>query len=262
MQAHPESPPRFPFGIPAPLADANAENARRRRELVIACRMLSMLRLDWGTAGHITVRDALRSSCFWVNAYGRHFGTLTLDDLLLVDDKGQVLQGSGTLNPASFAVHAAIHEARPEVLAAAHGHPTHGKAWASMGLKLDPISQDACAFFEDHEVLELYAGIVLSDEEGQLITRTLGARKALILQHHGLLTVGTTLESALFWFIALDNACQVQLLANAAGQPRRLSDEVARRTARAIGREEVGYAGYQNLRQHLLALHPELGALP
>jgi ribulose-5-phosphate 4-epimerase/fuculose-1-phosphate aldolase len=258
MQEAQTEPPRFPFGIPPALTDSAAENERRRHELVIACRLLASLRLDWGTAGHITVRDAENPANFWVNAYGRHFGTLTTDDLLLVDDKGKVLHGKGTLNPASFAVHAAIHEARPEVLAAAHGHPTHGKAWASLGRRLDPISQDACAFYEDHDVLELYSGIVLSEEEGELITRTLGPRKALLLQNHGLLTVGTTLESAIFWFVALDNACQVQLLANAAGQPKVLPAEVALRTARAVGREEVGYAGYQNLRQQLLAAHPEL----
>ncbi|MDR6155579.1 ribulose-5-phosphate 4-epimerase/fuculose-1-phosphate aldolase [Acidovorax delafieldii] len=153
---------------------------------------------------------------------------------------------------------AAIHEARPEVLAAAHGHPTHGKAWASFGEKLQPLTQDACAFYEDHEVLELYSGIVLSDDEGAIITNALGKRKALLLQNHGLLTVGTTLESAIFWFVAMDNACQVQLLANAAGKPKALPHEIALRTSKAIGREEVGYAGYQNLRQQLLANCPDL----
>lgn len=253
-----DAPPKFPLTVPPPLADAAAETARRRRELVIACRLLSSLHLDWGTAGHITVRDAEKPDCFWVNGYGRQFGTLTLDDLLLVDPKGRVLAGHGILNPASFAVHATIHEQRPEVLAAAHGHPTHGKAWASLGRLLDPLSQDACAFYEDHAVLELFSGIVLSEEEGALITRTLGQRKALVLQNHGLLTVGTTLESCIFWFVAMDNACQVQLLAEAAGQPRVLPPDVARRTARAIGREEVGYFGYQNLRQRLLAAQPGL----
>lgn len=256
-----EKPPVFPFQIPAQLADPKAESLRRRRELVIACRLLASLKLDWGTAGHITVRDAEDPDCFWVNAYGRHFGTLGLDDLLLVDAKGKVLRGSGTLNPASFAVHAAIHEARPEVMAAAHGHPTHGKAWASLGRLLDPISQDACVFFEDHAVLELYSGVVLSDEEGRLITETLGQRKALILQNHGLLTVGRTLEASIFWFIAMDNACQVQMLAESAGQPRTLPLDIARRTVRTVGREENGYFGYQNLRQQLLAQHPELETL-
>lgn len=257
MQAQ-TSPPKYPFAIPPEEPDPRRESRRRQGELLIACRLLSALGLDWGTAGHVTVRDAERPDCFWVNGYGRHFGTLVQQDLLLVDAKGQVLAGDGILNPASFAVHAAIHEARPEVLAAAHGHPTYGKAWCSMGRLLDPISQDACAFYEDHELLELYTGIVLSDEEGQAITQALGRRKALLLQHHGLLTVGTTLESCIFWFVALENACRVQLTAQAAGQPRLLPPAVAQRTARAIGREENGYFGYQNLRQKLMADRPDL----
>lgn len=234
------------------------ERRRRKHELVIACRLLARLDLAWGTAGHITVRDSVRSDCFWVNGYGRHFGVLTADDLLLVDEQGAVLEGKGTLNPASFAVHAAIHRARPEVMAAAHGHPVYGKAWASLGRLLDPISQDSCAFFEDHAVLDLYSGIVLSEAEGQQITSTLGARKALIMHHHGLLTVGETLEACIFWFISLDNACRVQLLAEAAGGPKIMPLDVARNTARAIGREPIGYFGYQNLRQQLLAEDPTL----
>ena len=257
---NPESPPAYPFSIPPALEDPRAENARRRNELVLGCRLIASLGLDWGTAGHVTVRDAERPDCFWVNAYGRHFATLTLDDLLLVDEKGKVQAGTGMLNPASFAVHAAIHGARPEVLAAAHGHPTYGKAWCSMGRLLDPLSQDACAFYEDHEVLELYSGVVLSDEEGLEITRTLGARKALLMQHHGLLTVGSTIESCIFWFVALENACRVQLIAEAAGKPRLLPPEIARRTARAVGREENGYFAYRNLRQKLLADDPSLEA--
>ncbi|MDH2234703.1 class II aldolase/adducin family protein [Pigmentiphaga sp. GD03639] len=257
MQTNEETP-KYPMTIPPAMEDAREETERRRRELAIGCRLLSSLNLDWGTAGHITVRDARQPDCFWVNAYGRHFGTLTTNDLLLVDKSGKVLAGDGILNPASFAVHAAIHEARPDVLAIAHGHSTHGKAWASLGRQLDPITQDACAFFDDHAVLELYSGIVLSDEEGKLIARTLGSRKALLLQNHGLLTVGTTIESCIFWLVSLDNACRVQLLAEAAGQPRALPEEVARRTRRAIGREVVAYFGYQNLRQKFIADHPSL----
>lgn len=256
-----EAPPKYPFSIPPTLQDPRAENERRRRELVLGCRLISSLGLDWGTAGHVTVRDAERPDRFWVNAYGRHFGVLTVDDLLQVDEQGRVHAGSGMLNPASFAVHAAIHAARPEVMAAAHGHPTYGKAWCSTGRLLDALSQDACAFYEDHAVLELYTGIVLSEDEGQLITRTLGQRKALLLQHHGLLTVGSTIESCIFWFVALENACRVQLLAEAVGTPKQLPPDIAKRTARAIGREENAYFGYRNLRQKLLRDEPSLESM-
>lgn len=259
MSTPPEpTPPPFPLQIPEPLKDPVAESLRRRKELVIACRLTASLGLDWGTAGHITVRDARHPDCFWVNAYGRAFGLMGLDDLLLVDATGRVLEGNGTLNPAAFAVHAAIHEARPEVLAAAHGHSTHGKAWATLGRRLDPITQDACAFYDDHDVLELFSGVVLSEEEGQLITRTLGRGKALVLQSHGLLTVGSTLEACIWWFVAMDNACRVQLMAEAVGRPRTLPHEVAARTAKAVGRDENAYFAYRNLRDAWLATQPAL----
>lgn len=260
MSTPASAPPAYPLHIPAALDDPIQERARRKHEFMIACRLLAKLNLAWGTAGHITVRDSIREDCFWVNGYGRHFGVMTEQDLILVDDSGKVIEGDGILNPASFAVHAAIHRARPEVLAAVHGHPLYGKTWASLGRLLDPVSQDSCAFFEDHAVLDMYSGIVLSEEEGEQIISTLGARKALIMHHHGLLTVGETIESAVFWFISLENACQVQLMAEAAGGPVVMPVEIARKTSRAIGREPIGYFGYRNLRQQFLAEHSNLEA--
>jgi ribulose-5-phosphate 4-epimerase/fuculose-1-phosphate aldolase len=140
-----------------------------------------------------------------------------------VDHQGSILDESGPvrlLNNAAYAIQATIHAARPDVLAAAHSHTPHGKAFASLGQMLDPITQDASAFFEvrllfpagsggrlttlqDHILFTRYQGMVLDEDEGTAIARALGSRKAAILQNHGLLVVGTTLESMLHFFIAL-----------------------------------------------------------
>jgi ribulose-5-phosphate 4-epimerase/fuculose-1-phosphate aldolase len=66
-------------------------------------------------------------------------------DLLLVDDHGEVVEGDHPVNTAAFAIHSQVHAARPDVMAAAHAHSVHGKAWSALGRLLEPITQDACA---------------------------------------------------------------------------------------------------------------------
>src|SRR5258708_10682628 len=140
-------------------------------------------------------------------------------ELMLVNAKGEVVEGKHPLNGAAFAIHSNVHHARPDVIGAAHSHSLHGKAWSSLGRLLDPITQDACAFFEDHAVFDDFTGVVYDTSEGERIARTLGPRKAAILRNHGLLTVGESVDEAGWWFITMDRSCQAQLLAEAAGKP-------------------------------------------
>ncbi|KAJ6458279.1 class II aldolase/adducin domain-containing protein [Mycena sanguinolenta] len=177
---------------------------------------------DEGAAGHITVRDPVRPDCFWVNPLGLHFRLIQPSDLLLVDHNGQILEESGQrdgpfriLNTAVFMIHSVIHTARPDVLCAAHSHSLYGKAFSTLGRTLDPISQDACAFYEDHALYKQFNGIVLDEAEGLAIAEALRS-KAAILQNHGLLVATSSIEATMHYYISLERACQVQLLADTA----------------------------------------------
>ena len=79
-------------------------------------------------------------------------------DLILVNDQGEVVDGNWPVNKAAFAIHSQVHAARPDVIAAAHAHSVHGKAWSALRRPLDPITQDACAFYGDHAVFDDYTG--------------------------------------------------------------------------------------------------------
>jgi len=69
---------------------------------------------------------------------------------------------------------------------------------------------------QDHVLYESFNGIVLAEEEGKNIAKALGNKKAALLQNHGLLTCGGTVEEAVFWFVSLEKCCHAQLLADAA----------------------------------------------
>ena len=128
-----------------------AERHHRKVRLAGAYRMLAKFGLDDGAAGHITVRDPGDPECFWVNHLGQNFAFVTPDDLILVNKAGDIIEGDGALNEAAFAIHSQLHTARPDVVAAVHSHSTYGKAWSAYGRPLQPLTQDACTFYGDHE---------------------------------------------------------------------------------------------------------------
>lgn len=183
-----------------------------------------------GSAGHISVRDPENPNTFWLNPLGRHFGTLKASDMVLVDEEGNVIGGSGLpVNKAGFKIHSALHKARPDVHAACHTHSMYGKAYSAFGKPLDMINQDVCVFYGEQAVYKNFGGVVLSDEEGQHIAKALGDKKVVILQNHGLLTVGNNVAEAAHLFILMEQSCHAQLLADQSRyEPKLIPDEVAK----------------------------------
>jgi ribulose-5-phosphate 4-epimerase/fuculose-1-phosphate aldolase len=160
--------------------------------LAASFRLFSKFGFDEGVVGHITARDPEFTNTFWVNPFGLHFSLMRVSDLIRVDHEGKVVEGRRPVNAAAFAIHSRIHAARPDTVGAAHAHSTYGRAFAALGRKLDPISQDVCAFYNDHALYEEYSGVAVELDEGHRIAKALGSCKAAILQNHGLLTVGKT----------------------------------------------------------------------
>lgn len=248
------------LSFPTPPTHERVEDERihRKQRLAAAFRLFARYGFDEGVAGHITVRDPELLDCFWVNPFGMYFGHIRVSDLLLVNHKGEVVKGNKTVNTAAFAIHSQIHQARPDMNAAAHAHSIYGKAWSTLGCLLDPITQDACAFYEDHALFNDYTGVVLDTQEGKRIAETLGSKKAIILRNHGLLTVGHSVDEAAWWFITMDRSCQAQLLAEAAGKPMVIPPETARLTYSQIGSCQIGWLSFQSLYEMILRQEPDL----
>tara|TARA_B100000003_G_C10678134_1_gene269900 strand:- start:86 stop:544 length:459 start_codon:yes stop_codon:yes gene_type:complete len=150
--------------------------------------------------------------------------------------------------------------AHPNINAACHAHSVYGKTWSTFGQCLDPITQDSCAFYEHHDVFKQYSGLVLETSEGDEIAKLLSNKKALILQNHGLLTVGSFVESAAWWFITMERSCQAQLMANSINGKDiiKISNDAARKAFDIIGNEEAGWFGFQPLLQKIIKKYPEL----
>ncbi len=202
--------------------------------------------------GRRYVRDPVNPEHFWVNPLGRSFRQMRVSDLLLVDYEGRVVEGHGILNGAAFTIHSQIHKAHPDIVAAAHTHSLYGRTWSALGRLLEPISQDACAFFEDHVLLQ-FDGVVLANQQGERLARALHGNKAAILKNHGIITLGQSVEEAAWWYISMERCCQSQLLAEAAGDVDAIDPACAAETWEAVGKPEVGRFSFRPLYEDLLA---------
>jgi ribulose-5-phosphate 4-epimerase/fuculose-1-phosphate aldolase len=247
------------FRLPPTFDSLEDERLHRQQRLAGALRLFGRFGYGEGVAGHITCRDPELTDHFWVNPFGMSFRHICVSDLLLVNHQGEVVQGRRPVNRAAFVIHAAIHAARPDIVAAAHAHSPYGKAFSSLGRLLDPITQDACMFFEDHALCTAKGGRVAVDEsDGRAIAASLGANKAVIHQNHGLITVGDTVDAAAWWFITMERTCQAQLVAEAAGTPHLIDADDARFTRDQTAFPLAGWFSFQPLWDEIIRAEPDL----
>jgi ribulose-5-phosphate 4-epimerase/fuculose-1-phosphate aldolase len=246
-----------PFSIPE-FDDVDAHRRHLKERLAASFRLFGRFGFDEGVAGHITARDPEHRDRFWVNPFGLSFRQVRASDLICVDHEGHVVEGDWPVNTAAFAIHSQVHRARPDVVAAAHAHSVHGKAFSSLGVQLDPLTQDSCAFYDDHALFDDFTGVVLDTAEGARIAEALGTNKMAILRNHGLLTVGASVESAAWWFITAERTCQAQLLAMSAGKPIAIDHEHAALTATQVGSELAGRFSFHPLYTWIVAEEPDL----
>ncbi|MFD7601834.1 class II aldolase/adducin family protein [Streptomyces sp. NPDC003233] len=248
------------FDLPLPPTGLSVEEERdvRKQELAAAFRVFGKLGFSEGVAGHITARDPEFPDTFWVNPFGMSFHQIKVSDLVRVDHEGNLLHGKRPVNRAAFCIHAEVHKARPDAVAAAHAHSLHGKAFSALGIPLAPLTQDACAFFEDQGLYADYRGVVSDSDEGRRIGEALGSAKAVILKNHGLLTVGQSVAAAAWWFITMERSCQAQLLAMAAGTPHEIDRETAEQVRTQIGGPLAGWFQFRPLWDQIIASSPDL----
>jgi len=244
-------------------AFSNYADERRhlKERLVAACRAFALQGFDYGFAGHLTVRDPEHPELYWTNPMCVHFSQVKISNLILADHTGKVVEGEYALNRAGFVLHAAVHEAHPDIVSMCHAHTVYGTAFAALGRPLEPISQDAAAFFEDHVVIKVEAGQVAVEEKAGLsVADYFKGVKAAIHQNHGLLTASRhSIESAAFWFIALERCCQQQLLIEATGiKPVLVTPENSRYSREHVGSEYIGWLHFQPIYEQIARTQPDM----
>ncbi len=205
-----------------------------------------------GTWNHFSARVPGRANRLLLTPGRTHFSRVQASNLLLVDAKGRVVEGSGTPNISAWAIHRAIYLARPDVGCALHAHPPYATALSCLeGWRMQVrAGQDAAKFYRRVAYYD-YRGTVTAEEEGDEIAAALGDHRALIMANHGVLVVGTTIEEAVLYLLVLERACRTELLALSTG---RAIGRIPKRVARAVSDGEPGFGelGYLDAMKDVL----------
>lgn len=195
---------------------SESERLRRKTEVALGYRIFASLR--WGDLGdgHITARDPERTDCMWLLRFDVSFDQATTSDLMLVGPDGSVVEGDGPINTTAYFIHHPIHVARPDAVAVAHTHTPWGTPFAAEARPLQPISQEACVFYNDHALFDDEEVQILGRSGGERIAQALGQNRAAILRNHGLLTVGSSVAESIAAFVTLERVAEVHMKAAAA----------------------------------------------
>ncbi|HVC53879.1 MAG TPA: aldolase [Stellaceae bacterium] len=217
-----------------------------RQKLALAGRILAAEGHDSGIAGQLSAR-AERPGTYYMLRFGLGLEEASPDNLLLVDDDLNVLEGEGMPNPSNR-FHLWVYRAKPRVNSIMHTHPPHVSALSMIGVPLAVSHMDTSLLFDDCAWLPHWPGTPIGDEEGRLISEAIGDKRTILLAHHGQLAAAATIEEAAVLSVFIERAARLQLLALGAGTIQPIDPTLAREAhdyrlkERAIGATFYYYA--------------------
>ena len=190
-----------------------------REQMAIGCRYLAREGHCETLAGQITVRlegGRNEGGQLATTPLGTAFDELRPADVLLVDQDLKTLEGDGMANPATR-FHLWVYRARADVNCIVHTHPPAVSALSMIGQPLIVAHMDQTPFHDDCAFLAKWPGLPIADDEGEIIAGALGAKRSILLAHHGLLTAGRDVAEAIYLAVMFEQAAKRQLMAAAAG---------------------------------------------
>ena len=168
------------------------------------------------TRGHVSVRVPGDPSLFFMKPHSHGFNEITMENIVICNLEGEKVGGGGRRHSEVF-IHSEIYRARPDVNSVIHSHPTHAVAFSASGKSMRPISQPSAAFADGLPYYSDTINLIRTKEKGAGVAQALGSCKAVLMRNHGVALAGATVEESTILAIMLDNACRIQLLAEAAG---------------------------------------------
>lgn len=187
-----------------------------RQKLIDAGRILDATGQGDLTRGHVSIRVPGDPTHFYMKPHSFGFEEITPENIVICNLDGEKISGGGRKHSEVY-IHSEIFKARPDVMSVIHAHPTYAVAWSATGKPLQPISQPGIAFADGVPYFTDTVDLIRSTDMGAGVARALGSHKAVLMRNHGVAVVGATAEEATVLTIWLDNAAQIQLLAEAAG---------------------------------------------
>lgn len=232
-----------------------------RKDLAACYRLIAHFGMDDLVYNHISVRVPGPENHFLINPFGLLYEEVTASNLVKVDFDGNIVSDSNErINPAGFVIHSCIHRHRHDMTCIIHTHTTAGIAVSAQRQGLLPLSQTAL-LYKDLIAYHDYEGLALNLAEQERLLADLGQDKQLlILRNHGLLTCGRTIPEAFIMMFYLEQACRIQIGAQAGGDlqiPEKSVQDLAHQQAIKGFGVGLGEMEFEALKRRLNRISPD-----
>ena len=205
------------------LADVRLEPEELRQariDLTAALRIAAKLGLNEGVCNHFSLEVPGNPNQFLINPQGLHWSEIRPSDLVIVDEKGNLIKGNHSVEPTAFFIHGRIHLGKHNKKCILHTHMPYATALCLLeeGELLVGANQNSMRFYNRIGYDRQYGGVALDEAEGDRICDALGEKDIIFLQHHGVIVCGTNVVNAFDDLYYLERSCMVQVLAQGTGK--------------------------------------------
>jgi len=230
------------------------DNYTIQQKIALTCRVLFEHGQGAGVAGQITTRGEAPGT-YYTQRFGLAFDEIKASNLLLVNEDLEVLHGEGMPNPANR-FHSWVYRARPDAQCIIHTHAMYTAALSQLEQPLVISHMDNCLLYDDVEFVGAWPGVPFGNEDGDMISRALNGKRALLMAHHGLLVAGGSVEEACMLAVTFENAARLQLMSMAAGEIKPIDPEKGRQAHDWLLKPKHTKVAFFNVARRVLDKHP------
>src|SRR3954453_6744621 len=225
-----------------------------RLDLTTALRTAARHGLNEGVCNHFSMAVPGGGDLFLGNPQGLHWSEITPADLVMADGDGNIVEGKYPVEATAFFIHARIHQGSPKAQVVLHTHMPYATALTSIqDGRIEMCTQNAFRYWGRIAYDEKYAGVALSNDEGDRMCRAMYGKDILFLRNHGVIVSGPTVAQAYDDLYYLERTAMVQVLAMQTGRPLHNIDEaLAEHTARQIADDaQQAFLHFESLKRLL-----------
>jgi ribulose-5-phosphate 4-epimerase/fuculose-1-phosphate aldolase len=225
-----------------------------RLDLTAALRAAARHGLNEGVCNHFSMTVPGRADLFLVNPQGLHWSEITPGDLVMADGEGNVIEGKYPVEATAFYIHARLHAGGRGPNVVLHTHMPYATALTSIrDGRIEMCTQNALRYWNRIAYDEKYAGLALSNDEGDRMSRAMAGKDILFLRNHGVVVSGATVAQTYDDLYYLERAAMVQVLAMQTGRPLHvLDDQAAKYTAeQMVGESQQSLLHFESLKRML-----------
>jgi L-fuculose-phosphate aldolase len=189
-----------------------------KQTMILAGKVLVAEGQDDFTRGHISMRLPDNPGLFFMKPHSLGLDEITTDNILTIDLEGKVVAGSARRHSEVY-IHSEILKARPDINCVLHTHPPYCIALSSTGRPVRAYSQGGALFAGETGLYTDTIALIRTHAMGAGVAKALGKGRAVLLKNHGPVVTATTIPELVVSTIMLENAAQIQMLVEAAGDP-------------------------------------------